>query len=403
MRLVRFAVAANVILAVLITAAPLAAAHAQTAEQRLRANRDELEKIRRERDELQRRLVELQGEARDITAEVSNLRRQADATARLVRSLDAQLHTITVEVDSANVRLARAEVDVARKKTALQQRVVEIYKRGPLYTVEALLSARSFGELVGRYKYLHELALWDRSLVNRVETLYRQVAQQKQLLVRLRDEFENNRAEKAREENRLRQLERYQSRTLAGVQRTQADVQQRLTNISRDEQRVAQLIASLEEARRRAAADDPADAAASASSTIKAADAGKLDWPVSGEILYRYGRLVSPDNTAVRWNGIGIEAPSGAAVRAIAAGQVMLSETLGTYGLTVIIQHGGGDYTVYGSLSVSNVRKGMDVTKGQVIGAVGRADPDMEPHHHFEFPPKGRAVDPLTWLKGGSQ
>jgi septal ring factor EnvC (AmiA/AmiB activator) len=376
------------------------AAHAQTTEQRLRANRDELEKIRRERDELQQRLNELQGEARDITAEVSNLRRQADATARLVRSLDAQLNTITVEVDSTNARLGRAEADVARKKTALQRRVVDIYKRGPLYTVEALLSARSFGELVGRYKYLHELALWDRSLVSRVEALYRQVAQQRQLLVRLRDEFERNREEKAREENRLRQLERYQSRTLANVQRTQQDVQRRLANAARDEQRLAQLLASLEEARRRAAADDPSEAAGSATSSIKASDAGKLDWPVAGDVLYRYGRLVSPDNTAVRWNGIGIEAPSGTPVRAVAAGEVMLAELLGTYGLTIIIQHGGGDYSVYGSLSVANVRKGIQVAKGQIIGAVGRADPDMEPHLHFEFRPKGRAVDPLGWLKG---
>jgi len=372
---------------------------AQTTEQRLRANRDELDRIRRERDDLQRRLNELQGEARDITAEVSNLRRQADATARLVRSLDAQLNTITVEVDSTNARLARAEQDVEKKKTALQHRVINIYKRGPLYTWEALLSARSFGDLVGRYKYLHELALWDRSLVNRVEALYRQVAQQKALLVRLRDEFERNREEKAREETRLRQLERYQSRTLANVLGTQEDVQRRMANIARDEQRVTNLIASLEEARRKAAADDPTDAAPSASS-IKAADAGKLDWPVTGGILYRYGRLVSPDNTAVRWNGIGIEAPSGAPVRAISAGTVMLSEALGTYGLTIIIQHGGGDYSVYGSLSMSNVRKGMEVYKGQVIGAVGRADPDMEPHLHFEFRPKGRAVDPLNWLKG---
>jgi septal ring factor EnvC (AmiA/AmiB activator) len=381
------------------SASSVAAAQTQTTEQRLRANRDELEKIRQERDELQRRLNELQGEARDITAEVTNLRRQADATARLVKSLDAQLNTITVEVDSTNARLTRAESDVSRKKTALQRRVVDIYKRGPLYTVEALLSAKSFGELVGRYKYLHELALWDRSLVNRVEALYKQVAQQRQLLVRLRDEFERNREEKAREESRLRQLERYQSRTLANVQRTQQDVQRRLANIVRDEQRLASVIASLEEARRRAAAEDPAEAAAAATSSIKASDAGKLDWPVNGQIIYRFGRLVSPDNTAVRWNGIGIEATAGAPVRAIAAGEVMLSEMLGTYGLTIIIQHGGGDYSVYGSLSAANVRKGMEVTKGQIIGAVGRADPDMNPHLHFEFRPKGRAVDPLTWLR----
>lgn len=253
-----------------------ARAQQQTTEQRLRANREELDRIRRERDDLQRRLTELQGEARDITAEVSNLRRQADATARLVRSLDKQLSTITVEVDSTNARLAKAELDVTRKRTALQQRVIDIYKRGPLYTAEALLSARSFGELVGRYKYLYELAVWDRSLVNRVEALYRQVAQQKQLLVRLRDEFERNREEKAREETRFRQLAGYQSRTLADVRRTQDDVQRRLANVARDEQRLAGLIASLEEARRRAEAD-PAATAAPSTSSIKSADAGKLD------------------------------------------------------------------------------------------------------------------------------
>lgn len=373
-----------------------AALRAQSTEQRLRAQREELDKIRQERDELQRRLTELQGEARDISEEVNNLRKQADATARLVRSLDAQLRTITVEVDSTNVRLARAEDDVANKKVALRRRVVDIYKRGPLYTFEAFLSARSFGELVARYKYLHELALWDRSLVNRVETLYKQVAQQRQLLVRLRDEFERNREEKQREESRLRDLERYQSRSLADVQRTQQDVQRRLANIARDEQRLANLFASLEEARRRT--EDPEDATPAAAANPAAA--GTLDWPTSGSILYRYGRLVSPDNTAVRWNGIGIQAPDGSPVRAVAAGQVMLAEPLGTYGLTIILQHGGGDYSVYGSLGRSNVRKGMQVYAGQVIGTVGSADPDMMPHLHFEFRPKGRAADPLNWLRG---
>ena len=39
---------------------------------------------------------------------------------------------------------------------------------------------------------------------------------------------------------------------------------------------------------------------------------------------------------------------------------------MGTYGNTVILEHGGGDYSVYGSLSQIEVRKGARVTKGQV-------------------------------------
>jgi len=76
----------------------------------------------------------------------------------------------------------------------------------------------------------------------------------------------------------------------------------------------------------------------------------------------------------------------------------MVADPIGTYGLTVIVQHGGGDYSVYGSLSRADVRKGDKIGKGQVIGAVGRADPDMDAHLHLEIRPKGRATDPLAWL-----
>ena len=64
----------------------------------------------------------------------------------------------------------------------------------------------------------------------------------------------------------------------------------------------------------------------------------------------------------------------------------------------MIVQHGGGDYSVYGSLSRADVRKGDRLAAGDVLGAVGRADPDMEPHLHLEIRPKGRALDPLAWL-----
>jgi septal ring factor EnvC (AmiA/AmiB activator) len=124
---------------------------------------------------------------------------------------------------------------------------------------------------------------------------------------------------------------------------------------------------------------------------------------VSGDILYRFGRAINPNNTMIRWNGIGIRAAAGTPVRAVAAGDVMLVQPIGTYGLTIILQHGAGDYSVYGSLSRADVRQGAQVTKGQTIGAVGNADPEMEPHLHFEIRPKGRAADPLEWLTGQSR
>ena len=369
-----------------------------TPEQRLRQQQDELGKLRKERADLESRMAELQRSARTLSDEVNNLEAQRKATARLVRALDQQLETITTEVLKAGSGLAKAESELGNKRSALQRRMAEIYKRGSLYDVEAMLSAQSFAGLVARYKYLHELALHDRGLVRRVEGLRDEIVSQRLLLVRLQDEVARNRSEKDREARRLADLESRRQRNLTTVQRSATQTRERLTQLSRDEAKVAGVIASLETARRRA--EMSPNARPAAPSSIRTSDLGKLDWPVDGKILYRFGRVINPNNTTTRWNGIGIGASVGTTVKSIAAGEVVLADNVGTYGPTVIVQHGGGDYSVYGSLLRIDVRKGQQIPKGQLIGTVGATDPDLPPHLHFEIRPQGRSVDPLEWLRG---
>ena len=367
------------------------------AEQRLRQQQDELDKLRKERADLESKMDALQRSARTLADEVNNLEEQRKATARLVVALDRQLETINTEVIKAGAGLGNAERELLTKRSALQRRMVKIYKRGSLYDVEAMLSAQSFAGLVARYKYLHDLALHDRSLVRRVEGLRDQIISQRLLLVRLQDEVARNRTEKDREARRLAELESRRQRSLTTVQRSAAQTRERLTQLSRDEAKVASVIASLETLRRRA--EMSPNARPAAPSSLRTSDLGKLDWPVDGSILYRFGRVVNPNNTTTRWNGIGIGAAVGTAVKSIAAGEVVLADNVGTYGPTVIVQHGGGDYSVYGSLQAIGVRRGQQVNKGQVIGTVGDIDPELPPHLHFEIRPKGRAIDPLEYLR----
>ncbi|MDQ6611975.1 MAG: peptidoglycan DD-metalloendopeptidase family protein [Gemmatimonadota bacterium] len=376
------------------------AAATAAAEARLRQQQIELEKMRKERADLEVRMGVLQRSARTLSDEVANLDRQADATSRLVKALDTQLSSITLEVDSATGGLIRAEDELVAKKAVLQRRVIDIYKRGQLHEVEALLSAQSFGSLVARYKYLHELARRDRALVERVELLRDQIGGQRQLLVHLYNEVERNRTEKSLEEARLRSLEGTRQRNLTVVQQTTVQTRDRISQLAADEARVTNVIANLETVRRRAELAPRASAApAPAASTIKTSDLGRLDWPVEGNILYRFGRVISANNTTTRWNGLGIGAPLGSVVKSISNGEVVLADQIGTYGPTVIIQHGGGDYSVYGSLGRLDVQKGQQVVKGQTIGTVGATDPELPPHLHFEIRPRGRAVDPLEWLR----
>ena len=371
---------------------------AQSAEARIRAQREELDRIRRERTELENRMSNLQGNVHELREEVANLDRQRDATERVIQTLDRQLAAITSDVDATTARMQDAERELGGRRSTLQRRLVDIYKRGPLYSTEALLTARSFGELVARYKYLHELAKHDRSLVTRVQSLRDQIARQRTDLVTLLHAVEENRTDKQLEEGRLARLRGERSTNLQQAQRSQQEVLARLARLRASESRLTNVIASIESERRRSVATRPN--APRESSTLRTSDLGRLDWPVDGAVLYRFGRVVNPNNTTTRWNGIGIAAATGTSVKAVAPGTVVSVGQLGTYGLTVIVQHGGGDYSVYASLNAANVRTGTSIRKGDIIGSVGVSDPDLRPHLHFEIRPQGRAVDPESWLRG---
>jgi septal ring factor EnvC (AmiA/AmiB activator) len=382
--------------------APRPSLLAQDQSARLRAQRDSLDRIKREREELERRAAELNNSVHDLNEEVTNLDKRADATARIVARLDAELTTIANDVDSAIARVNATENELSSKRTALHRRLVDIYKRGPLHTTEAMLSARSFGELVARYKYLHLLTLRDRALVNRVEQLRVQVKQEQDRLVGLKGVLEESRSDKAREEERLRSLERERESTLARTRRQAQQVQDRIAKLKATEAQMNNTIASLEADRRKAESARPA--ATRTGSTIRTGDYGKLDWPVDGSLVYTFGKAQTASNTTIRWNGVGIRGSVNAPVKSVASGKIVSVGQLGTYGLTVIVDHGGGDYSIYGSLSRADVRVGQQIAKGQVVGCVGISDPDLPPHLHFEIRhagPDGRpsSVDPATWLR----
>ncbi|MEA2761738.1 MAG: murein hydrolase activator [Gemmatimonadaceae bacterium] len=380
----------------LLFASYLPGQQTETAEARVNAQRDELARIRAERDELEKKMSGLQNTAHELRDEVNLLDKQHDATARMVSSLDQQLVAITDEVKTTTGDLEKSQREASMKRTVLQRRLIEIYKRGPLYSAEVLFSAQTVGQLVARYKYLHLLALRDKGLVHRLDELHDKMEIQRGQLVRLQNSVIENRTLKEQEAARLAELEKLQAQNLSRVQQDTKRTKARLAELEKSEARLNNFIASFEAERRKASGRA---AATLSPSSIRTTDIGRLDWPVNGVFLYRFGRFVNPNNTTTRWNGIGIGAPVGTAVKSVSAGTVAYAGPMGTYGNTVILEHGGGDYSVYGSLDRIDVRKGTRVIKGQALGTVGISDPALGSHLHFEIRRGGPAVDPAEWLR----
>jgi septal ring factor EnvC (AmiA/AmiB activator) len=371
--------------------------HAQDTKE-MERSRKRLEEIRRERDRLQQQQERLQGQVHDVNDELHILERQRESTQKIVDEIERQIGGLSGRLDRSSAELILTEDNLAERRAVLERRLVDIYKRGALYTFQALLAAESFGDLLSRYKYLYLTSRQDRALVGDVEKLRNRVVEQRDDLLDVRKQLDRTREEREAEYTKFSELVEARARRLSQLRRTARTTEQRLSELQKDESRLNDLLASLERARR-----DEVRApggAAPVPGSITTADIGRLDWPVEGAIVYRFGRDTLPSGGIIRWNGIGIAAEEGTPVKAVESGKVRLVGQFGTYGLTVVLEHGNGYYSVYSHLQSAEVQLSATVSRDQTIGTVGGENSDYGPHLHFEIRGENQvALNPVDWLR----
>src|SRR2546428_691088 len=310
-------------------------------DQQLRDNQRRLEDIRRERSEVEQELERLRTQAHSLTDELYNIERQKETTNRIVNELDRQINGLTSQIDRITVDLLLAEDALVEKQAVLERRLVDIYKRGPLYAYQVLFAAESFGDLLSRYKYLYLVSRQDRLLANDMTKLRNRIARERQSLLDARDPLGRRRSERGDALPRYVGLEHARQASLVETRRSAPEAEQRLSALERAERSLNDRIAALERARREAEARGAATAAA----TITTADLRQLDWPVDGKILYQFGTAARPHNTRLPLHALRVAAPGRTDLRSVAAGSVSLAGPLGTYLTSVLLNHGGGYYT----------------------------------------------------------
>ncbi len=108
-----------------------------------------------------------------------------------------------------------------------------------------------------------------------------------------------------------------------------------------------------------------------------------------------FGWRSDPLNGQRRFHkGTDLRMAYGSEVRAAAPGVVMSAGERPGYGLTVVVDHGGGRETRYAHLSAIDVAPGEPVGGGQLIARSGNSGRTTGAHLHFEAREFGRPVDP---------
>lgn len=386
-----------------ILLAPATHATAQTVDLRrdILESQRRLEAVRAERARLQKEMGNLTNRVRNVSGELLNIERQLSASRSALAEVEFQADATVSQIEESSRSLIQARERLSEGSAILQRRLRDIYKRGALHTVRVLLGADSFADLLTRYRYLRMIASYDRSLVLRVTELETELVGKTASLQRALADLAVFRNSKLGEVAELRSVEAEHTDALESFREREVRTTGRMQELNSDESRITTLIVDLEARRREA---ELRDAVRGGTARISDADASTLEWPVEGDLIYRFGRERQPNGTVLRWNGVGIKAPTGAPVRAVKDGIVVLAGPFEGYGPTVVLSHGEGFYTLYLYLEEIGVVQGRQVRSGQVVGTVGGTDTPEGSHIEFQIrAPSGgeapQAMDPLKWLK----
>jgi septal ring factor EnvC (AmiA/AmiB activator) len=124
-----------------------------------------------------------------------------------------------------------------------------------------------------------------------------------------------------------------------------------------------------------------------------------LPWPADGKVLSGFGR--EKDKELGTWTvrqGLTLATEPSASVTPVAPGRVIFAGPFRSYGQVVIVDHGGGFFSVYGNLGEILKDKGADARAGEPIAKAGAAK-DGSGRVYLEIRRGTEALDPAAWLE----
>jgi hypothetical protein len=121
--------------------------------------------------------------------------------------------------------------------------------------------------------------------------------------------------------------------------------------------------------------------------------------PTPGSLTSSFGlRRIFNGQARAPHSGLDIKAPAGQAVRAPAAGVVVLTGDFFFSGHTVILAHGEGVVSLLCHLSKIAVKEGQVLKAGEWVGDVGATGRATGPHLHWSLSLNNARVDPRIFL-----
>lgn len=378
-------------------------------EEQIQNHKNDLQNAQDEKDNMEDQLSNIKDQKEDLEDAKEEL-------SDYVVELDGQLMSIQEKLSELEIKVAEKEQEIAQIKqqlkeaeeneanqyAAMKQRIRFMYERGNQTYLTMLFEAENFSDMLNKAEYIEEISGYDRDMLTEYQNTKEAISLLKAQLETEQEALLASQQEATRKEGEMEDL----------IVQKQEQIEDYESDISNKEQAIKEYeaeiaaqnatIAALENKIAQAEAEQrKKDVSGNYVETTPSYTGGTFCWPAPSytRISDDYGYRIHPTLGVQQFhNGIDMAAPGGSPILAAESGTVIAASYSSTMGNYIMINHGGGLYTIYMHASALYVSTGQTVTRGQKIAAVGSTGRSTGNHLHFSVRRNGSYVNPWNFL-----
>jgi murein DD-endopeptidase MepM/ murein hydrolase activator NlpD len=373
---------------------------ATVTEETIKQKENQISNAKKERDSLKNAKTDLEKLKKELETNKSNLNayiRQIDSSLTDIQakidSLNEQITEKEAQIEQTTKELEEAEQTQQNQYEAMKKRIKFMYEKGNIIYVELLIESGTFADMLNKAEYIEMLSEYDRNKLNEYIATTELIRVTKQALEEEKETLDTMKASSEEEQDNLEALLSAKSKELNTVN---ADISNKEAAIAEYEAQIKAENAAI------AALEREVEADKAALYSRYTYDGGMFTWPCPKytRISDNYGMRMHPTLGIQKMhNGIDLAAHGGSPILAAYQGTVVAASYEASMGNYIMINHGGGLYTIYMHCSALYVSKGQDVTAGTKIAAVGTTGRSTGNHLHFGVRLNGAYVSPWNYLK----
>lgn len=372
--------------------------------------KDELKGVKNEIRAQKKLISKTRKVEEDVSTEILQINHTLAQKVNDLGKMDKELLGVEANLDRTGRDILRVTIEANRKRVDMERRLVSTYKAGEIGALRMFFSAESFPQLAENIRYMRSILDNDKKVFAEYNQKIDELRKLKLNLEQDVDKKEHIKKNISLKKEEIEQEKNKKAAYLLQVRQNRSSYEKSLKELQGNASRLQTMISKLEAMSRRKVVPSkhikpgmkskPLEESAPVPDKGFASQKGRLSMPVRGQIVESYGKHKHPEfNSYTFSKGVSIAAATGNDIKSIYDGSVIFADSFKGFGNMIIVDHGGGYFSLYAHAAKLLKKVGAEVSKHETIATVGDTDSSKGSMLYFEIRHQGKPVDPAGWVR----